>query len=75
MSDKTRKARQVKQRHEESWMAIQGVNAVGVGLTAGRKIGIIVSVSGEAGKIRKQIPARVEGVPVEIQITGEFKAQ
>jgi len=75
MSEDTQKAKRIKKRYEESWISIPGVTAVGVGLTAGNEVGIIVSVTAEPEKIRKQIPERVKGIPVELQITGEIKAQ
>ena len=76
MSDTTQKAKQIKHQYEKSWMSLKEVRAVGVGyLSDSRKVGIVVSVSGNPEKIRKRIPVEVEGVPVEIQQTGEFRAQ
>lgn len=75
MPDKTEKAKEVKQRYEDSWLSIKGVTAVGIGLTDNRDVGIIISVSENSENFRKQIPAQVEGIPIEVQETGEFKAQ
>lgn len=70
MPDPVKKAREVKQRFEREWLAISGVTAVGIGQVGQNRPGIIVSVTSDAEKIRKQIPPDVEGVPVKIQISG-----
>jgi hypothetical protein len=66
--------RQVKNKHEKEWMARKEVVAVGIGKTDG-ETGIIISVSAKSDKLRVEIEEQIEGVPVKIQQTGEFKAQ
>lgn len=73
MSDQTRKALEVKRKHEDTWMNIEGVVAVGLGMVD-EEIGIIVSVKKDAGDIRGKIPSVVDGVPVVIQHSGEISA-
>lgn len=68
------KIRDVKKKHESAWMAMEGVVAVGIGLVAGSKPGIVISVSKNPAQIRQKIPATVEGIAVEIQETGEIRA-
>lgn len=74
MSDPTKKATNVKQRYEREWLTIPGVNAVGVGLVD-NVVGIIISVGKKSDRVRQQIPAEVEGIPVKIQLTGTLRAQ
>lgn len=69
------KIRRLKQAYEEDWMAIDGVVAVGVGLTSQGSPGIIVSISRNLEEIRDKIPSSVEDVPVEIIQSGEIFAQ
>ncbi len=73
MSDQTRKALDVKRKHEDKWMNIEGVVAVGLGMVE-EEIGIIVSVKKDDGDIRKKIPSAVDGVPVVIRHSGEISA-
>lgn len=75
MPSSTQKAKQVKRDYEKKWLSIEGVTAVGVGLINDKDIGIIISVKSTLGKIRSQIPSEIEGIPIQIQETGEFKAQ
>lgn len=73
MSDQANKALEVKRKNEKNWMAVEGVVAVGVGMEKG-KPAIIVSVKKDPDAIRKQIPSAVDGIPVQIQFTGNMKA-
>lgn len=64
----------VKRKHEKSWMEIDGVVAVGVGLID-EKTGIIVSVEKEPATMRKLFPSSIEGIPIAIRQTGQIEAQ
>jgi GH24 family phage-related lysozyme (muramidase) len=66
--------RQVKAKHERSWRAIEGVVAVGIGTTSDGTIGVIISVREMTREVRERIPARIEGVPIEVEVTGEIRA-
>jgi hypothetical protein len=72
-NDLMKKAVEVKQRFENKWLSIQGVNAIGIGMI-GDQIAIIISVDSPAENIQAEIPAQVEGVPIRIKITGKLKA-
>lgn len=66
--------KRLKRRYEAGWLAIPEVVAVGIGQTSAGAPGLIVSVRNSPEKVRQTIPEKVEGVPVEIQVTGEIKA-
>jgi hypothetical protein len=77
MTDKLTHAREVKARHETELMALPGVISVGVGLQKNGKkftedVAIVVMVRKKqrAGSI----PAEIEGVPVDVQVSGEINA-
>lgn len=74
MSENMEKIRSIKSTNERGWMALPGVVAVGIGLVSGGKPGIVVSVANNLNEIRSKIPTVVEGIPVEVQETGEIRA-
>lgn len=74
MSENMEKIRSIKSTNERNWMALPGVVAVGIGLVSGGKTGIVISVAKNLSEIRSKIPATVEGIPVEVQETGEIRA-
>ncbi|MEJ2033086.1 MAG: hypothetical protein P8Y63_08625 [Deltaproteobacteria bacterium] len=66
------KIRSVLERHRDELMAIPGV----VGFAEGRCNGIScikVYVTGKRSEIAGKIPSRLEGFPVNVEETGEFK--
>ena len=69
-----KKVQEIKERYEQEWLAIKEVVAIGIG-KAGNEMGIIISVSESPEKLRKEIPGRIDGVPIKIRQTGRFKAQ
>jgi hypothetical protein len=74
MSESLDRVRAVKQQHEKRWMACAGVVGVGIGQRGDGSPQIIVSVEADAERIRREIPEQVEGVPVEIRVTGHMRA-
>ncbi len=74
MSKQLDEIKMVKQRHEKKWLAINGVVAVGIG-QVGNTAGIIVSVDKNTITEHIKIPPVVNGIPVEIKITGRLSAQ
>lgn len=64
----------VKQQYEQKWMAMEEVAAIGIG-RAGEETGIIISVTEHPEKVRREIPSRIEGVPIKIKKTGSFNIQ
>jgi len=74
MPENMEKIRSIKSINEKVWMALPGVVAVGIGLVSGGKPGIVVSVAKNLNEVRSKIPTVVEGIPVEVQETGEIRA-
>lgn len=74
MSPSLERIREVKARREGEWLALEGVVAVGIGRTAERGTGLLVSVEEVTPSLRERIPREVEGVPVEVRETGTIRA-
>jgi hypothetical protein len=68
------KIRKIKKIHENDWLSIDGVVAVGIGLVSGKNVGIVISVARNPEKIREKIPANLEEIPIAIKETGEIVA-
>jgi hypothetical protein len=66
---------QVKEKHEFELMKIAGVSGVGIGEDA-RKPGLVIKVYVERNTpaLKRQIPSEIEGYPVSIEQSGEFRA-
>lgn len=64
---------QVKQKHEAELMKIDGVEGVGVGRDAMGNDAIVVYLRDAGAKAR--VPKRLEGFPVETEVTGIIDAQ
>lgn len=69
-----RSALKAKNRHVKSLLAIEGVIGAGVGLSDQGQPVVQVYLSKDSNKVKKQIPSKVDDVPVAIVITGTFKA-
>lgn len=66
--------REIKKRVEKDWLSIPGVLAIGIGKTEKGQAGIIVSVNELSLEIQTSLPTEVEGIPVEIKVTGPIQA-
>ena len=64
----------VKQQYEQEWLSLKEVAAIGIGKVAD-EMGIIISVTENLQKMRRNLPDQIEGVPIRIKKTGAFKAQ
>lgn len=64
---------QVQQQHMYRWMAIPGVEGIGIGLFEDKPC-IKIFVSRKAQELRARIPSTVDGYPVIIEETGTFHA-
>jgi hypothetical protein len=67
---------QIREKHELELMAIPGVTGVGIGQDP-RKPGRVIKVYVErtTPELMKKIPKEIEGYPVALEQTGEFRAQ
>lgn len=65
---------EVKAAHEAAWMELPGVTGVGIGLCEGAEC-IRVFLTEASEEVREAIPDRVEGYPVDLEITGSFRAR
>lgn len=68
-----RSIEQVQADYTDEWMAIPGVEGVGIGLFEGEPC-IKVFSSKKAQELLPKIPAVVEGYPVIVEQTGTFRA-
>jgi hypothetical protein len=63
----------VKRRHEARIMRMRGVVGVGIGQKDGKDT-IRIYVAEDLPKIRTKLPDSLDDVPVEIVVSGPFKA-
>lgn len=64
---------EVKRRHEARLMKMRGVVGVGIGRKDGKDC-IRIYVEDDSPKILAALPQAVEEVPVEIVVSGRFRA-
>lgn len=64
----------VKRKYVKQWLKIDGVIAVGIGFMKNKETGIIVSIKKLSLPIQKFVPNEIDGVPIELNVTGEIKA-
>jgi hypothetical protein len=64
---------QVLEKHTDQWMAMTGVVGTGIGESGGKPC-IKIFVVKKTDELGKKIPTTVDGYPVTIEETGEFKA-
>jgi hypothetical protein len=72
MSSDIERVERVQERHEAELMATPGVVGVGVGERHGRPV-LLVMVKERTPEVDR-LPQQIEGVPVEIEVTGEIEA-
>lgn len=71
---KTAHIKSLKKRYEKKWLAMPAVQAVGIGLLKDGNSGIIISVEKNNAALQNEIPRSLEGVGIEIRVSGIFKA-
>ena len=75
MSESLENIKRVKKKYEKQWLRIPRVQAVGIGVTAEGKQGIIISVVRVDESVKQRLPEEIEGVAVELRQGGPFSAQ
>ena len=68
-----RTIKQVQEEHTDAWMAIPGVEGTAIGLFEDKPC-IRIFTSSKPQQLRDKIPSTVEGYPVIIEETEEFRA-
>ena len=64
---------EIQAAYTDEWMCNQGVVGTAIGESAGKPC-IKVFVLEETEELRKKIPSSIEGFPVILESTGEFRA-
>ena len=64
---------EARRTHTDQLMSLSGVLGVGIGELDGRPC-ITVLVNEDSQALRDQIPGEIDGFPVVIEVTGEFRA-
>jgi hypothetical protein len=68
-----RTVEEVLQENADAWMAMPGVAGTAIGMVEGKPC-IRIFTTSKPEDVRDKIPAEVEGYPVIIEETGEFRA-
>lgn len=63
----------IKAKYEKQLLSIEGVEGVGIGEELGKRV-IKVYVVRKTRSLQEKIPAQIEGHPVRMEVTGEFRA-
>jgi hypothetical protein len=69
-----RRALRAKNRYVNRFFSIDGVVAVGVGLSVKGQPVVEIYLSEDSDKVKRQIPSRLDDVPVVAVVTGAFEA-
>lgn len=69
----SRSIEEVQEAHTPEWMEIPGVVGTGIGLCDEEPC-IKVFVARRTEEIEREVPEKVEGYRVRIEVTGEFRA-
>lgn len=63
---------QVKEKYEHRWLALEGVEGVGIGEDRAGRPALKVYLSGKTEAVRRELPHEVEGYAVVTEDSGEF---
>ena len=74
MENAKRHAGDIINRYRDIWMKIEHVTGVGTGKARDGRICIIISLESDEASTRDIFPAEIEGVPIEIKISGKIDA-
>lgn len=69
-----RRIEEVLREKTDEWMAVPGVVGTGLGLCDGAPC-LVVLVARRTPEVEGRIPGEVDGHPVRIEVTGEFRAR
>lgn len=68
------RALKAKNRHANSFLTIDGIVGVGVGLSADGQPVVEFYLAEDSAKVKKQIPSKLDDVPTKTIVTGTFEA-
>lgn len=74
MTNSVNKAEELIKRYKHIWMGLENVTGVGKGKTKDGRTSIVISLSKDDPATRNIFPAEIEGLPIEIRISGEINA-
>ncbi len=74
MESSVRKAGKIVSRYEQIWMGLKNVSSVGTGKTSEGKLCIVISLSRDDPATRNIFPVEIEGIPVDVRISGKVDA-
>ncbi len=63
---------EIKRRHAEELMAIEGVVGVGIGMDGDEEL-IVVNIRSMDDEVISKIPESIEGVRVKVEIVGDIR--
>ncbi|MFP4366476.1 MAG: hypothetical protein ACLFQA_05220 [Bacteroidales bacterium] len=74
MTNSVNKADELIKRYRNIWMGLENVNGIGKGKTKDGRYCIVISMVKDDPATRNIFPAEIEGLPVEVRISGEINA-
>ncbi len=71
--DKTfKKAENILARNRKKWLALENVVSAGIGRTDKGDICILVLLARDNNSIRRMIPGEIDGIPIEVRVSGKI---
>lgn len=74
MDHSIQKAKEIKELYEKIWLGLDNVTAVSIGKNPAGYPCIIISLEKDDEFTRDIFPAEIEGIPVEIRISGRISS-
>ncbi len=69
-----KKAEKILARYKNKWLALENVTSAGIGRTSKGSPCIIISLAQEDNAIREMMPPEIDGIPLEVKVSGEIDA-
>ncbi len=75
MKSSVTKAGEIIKRYEQIWMGLENVTGVGTGKTNDGRTCLVISLVKDDQFTRDIFPSEIEGLPVQVRISGNFDAR